>query len=183
MIGHNDLFNAVASLRPGAKFSVRDDDEDIPHLEWDASNVALAPSDSDIAAEVARLASLQVWPGCKPQLQAAQIGLLAGGYAAAIAQPVAFTTAASVTKTFQADPASIQNLSSMLAAFTPAGAAPSGFYWVAADNTQVPFTLADMQGLAKTIGNQGWAAFQNLQARKAAVLAASSSAAIAAVVW
>jgi hypothetical protein len=116
-------------------------------------------------------------------LQAAQIGQLAAGYAAAIAQPVNFTTAAGVTKTFQADQASIQNLSSMLAAFTPAGAVPSGFYWVAADNTKVPFTLVDMQGLAAALGSQGWDAFQRLQQRKAAVLAASSAPSIAAVIW
>jgi hypothetical protein len=118
-----------------------------------------------------------------PALRIAQFGLLAASYAAAIAQPVTFTTTAGASKTFQTDPASIQNLSSMLAAFGPAAAAPSGFYWVAADNTQVPFTLADMQGLAAALGSQGWDAFQRLQQRKAAVLAASSAPSIAAVIW
>lgn len=153
----------------------------------DGAHIPLTDGNADYADYKAWLAAgntpLPSDASSMPALQAAQIGLLAGIYATAIAQPVTFTTAAGVTKTFQADQASIQNLSSMLAAFGPAGAAPTGFYWVAADNTQVPFTLADMQGLAKTIGNQGWAAFQNLQARKAEVLAASSAASIAAIVW
>jgi hypothetical protein len=108
----------------------------------------------------------------------AKIQSLAGNYAAAIAQPVTYAG-----KVYQADAASVDNLSSMLAAFTPAGAAPTGFYWVAADNTQVPFTLADMQGLAAAMGAQGWAAFQRFQTRKAAVMAATSAEAVAAIVW
>lgn len=115
--------------------------------------------------------------------QAAQIAAMATAYGLAIAQPVNFTTAAGVTKSFQADPQSVSNLQSMLAACTPAGKTPTGFYWVSADNTQVPFALADMQGLASAIGAQGWAAFQQLQARKATINAATSVTAVQAVTW
>lgn len=115
--------------------------------------------------------------------QSAQIAKMAASYAAAISQPVSFTSAGGVSKTFQADAQSVANLQSMLAACTPAGKAPTGFYWVAADNTQVPFTLADMQGLAQAIGAQGWAAFQQLQALKATILAATSVSSVQAVSW
>jgi uncharacterized protein with von Willebrand factor type A (vWA) domain len=60
---------------------------------------------------------------------------------------------------------------------------PSGFYWVAADNTQVPFTYADMQGLAQALGTQDVAAFQHWQTQKAAVKAATTVADILSYDW
>lgn len=117
------------------------------------------------------------------QAQSAQIAALTGAYIAAIAQPVTFTSAGGVSKTFQADPVAIGNLQAMLAAFGPSGKVPNGFYWVAVDNTQVPFTLADLQGLAAAMGAQGWAAFQHLQTLKAEVRAASDQAAVTAIIW
>lgn len=123
-------------------------------------------------------------PVVTPSLSDAQtlaLRALAAGYANAIARPVSFKTTGGVTKTFQADAASVANLQAMLAAF--AGGLPSGFYWLAADNTQVPVTLADLQGLGAAIAAQGWAAFQHLQARKAAVAAATTVAAVEAIAW
>ena len=117
------------------------------------------------------------------QAQAAQLAVMAQAYQTAISQNVTFTTAGAVTKAFQADPASLANVQYMLAAYTANGAVPTGFYWLSADDTQVPFTLADLQGVAKAMGDQGWAAFQNLQNRKAAILAASTVAAVQSVVW
>lgn len=116
------------------------------------------------------------------QAQAAQMATLAAAYQTAIAAGVSFTTAAGVTKTFQTDPASIGNMQSMVAAFGAAGV-PNGFYWVASDNAQVPFATADLLGLAKTAGLAGWTAFQHLQAQKAAVLAATTVAAVQAIGW
>lgn len=92
---------------------------------------------------------------------------LDAGYAQAIAQPVTITTHAGVTKAYQADPASRQNVHDMLTAYAPSGALPADFYWVAADNTQVPFVLSDLQELAAALGAQGWSAFQKLQTLKA----------------
>jgi hypothetical protein len=115
------------------------------------------------------------------QAQAAQIALMAAAYQGAIAQNVTFTTAGGVSKAFQADPGSISNVQSMLAAYKTA--VPTGFYWLAADNTQVAFTLADLQGLAKAMGDQGWSAFQRLQVAKASIAAAMTVAAAQAVVW
>ena len=117
------------------------------------------------------------------QAQSAQILLLKQAYQQAIQQPVSFTSKGGITKTYQADPGSISNLQSMLLAFQAAAAVPAGFYWVSADNTQVPFTYADMQGLAQTIGAQGAAEFQHLQNLKAEVLAATTVSAVQAITW
>ncbi len=123
------------------------------------------------------------WLPSLAQAQATQIGTLSASYAAAVAQPVGYTSKGGVSKTFDADPSSVTTLQSALAGYTPAGAVPSGFYWVANDNTQVPFTLADLQGLAQAMLAQGWTAFQKLQTLKAQVAAATTVAAVQAVVW
>lgn len=115
------------------------------------------------------------------QTQALKLGAMYAAYQSAIAQNVPLTTAAGVSKAFQADPQSIANVQAMLAAYKTA--VPTGFYWVSADNTQVPFTLADLQGLARVMGDQGWAAFQQLQQRKASIGAATTVAAVQAVTW
>ena len=117
------------------------------------------------------------------QSQITQIGILAGDYLNAIAQPVSFTTAAGVVKTYQADKVSVQNLIEMTLTFTKAGATPTGFYWVAQDSTQVPFAFADLQNLAAAIGAPGVVAYQHLQTLKADVLAATTVTAVQAVVW
>jgi len=114
---------------------------------------------------------------------ASQLATLTAACAAAVAAPVNFTTAGKVTKTFQADPSSVANLQATLAGLSSAQATPAGFYWVSADNTPVPFTYADLQGLAAAMLAQGWVAFQHLQAQKAAVKAATTTAAVTAVVW
>ena len=116
-------------------------------------------------------------------MQQQQIATLYAAYQQAIQVPVSYTSKGGVTKTYQADAGSVANLQSMLLAFGAAQAVPSGFYWVAADNTQVPFTYADLQGLAQAFGAQGAAAFQHLQTQKAAVNAATTVSAVQAVTW
>lgn len=115
--------------------------------------------------------------------QAAQIATLDAAYAVAIQAPVTFMTAAGVTKTFNADPGSVDNLSRMLLAFQKAQAVPSGFYWLASDNSPVPFTYADMQGLAQAIGVSALTQFQHLQTLKAAVNTATTVADVQKAVW
>lgn len=117
------------------------------------------------------------------QAQSSQVDVLAQAYAAAIAQPVSYTTKAGVAKTYQADPGSVSNLQNTLLGLQAAQATPTGFYWVAADNTQVPFTYADLQALAAAMLAQGWAAFQKLQTLKAQVAAATTVTAVQAVTW
>jgi hypothetical protein len=112
---------------------------------------------------------------------------LAVAYAAATSAPVSFTSAGGVTKTYQADTASIANLQHSITgcqATTPsAPVTPTGFYWVAADNTQVPFAYADLLGLAAAIFAQGAAAFAHFQTKKAEVMAATTVAAVQSITW
>ena len=115
--------------------------------------------------------------------QAGQIALLVSAYDLAKQQAVSYTSAGGITKMYQADKKSVENLEAMLWTFQLEGATQPGFYWVAADNTQVPFTYGDMQGLAFAFGAQGALAFQHLQTKKAAVNAATSLSAIQAITW
>ncbi len=101
--------------------------------------------------------------------QASQIASLYQSYTSAIQTPVSYTSKGGITKTYQADAVSQSTLAKELAVYSITGATPAGYYWVAADNTQVPFTLADLQGLTQATGAQGWAEFQHLQTQKTAV--------------
>lgn len=110
-------------------------------------------------------------------LQAAKndnIAVLEMAYAAAIQTPVAY-----MATTFQADIASQDILAKSLVA----GSVPAGFYWLDAQNTKIPMTFAQLQGLAAAILAQGQAAFDRLQACKAAVRAAKTIAAVQSIVW
>ena len=117
------------------------------------------------------------------QVQAAQSAVLFAAYQNAIQQPVSYTSKGGVSKTYQADPQSVQNLQNSIAGCLASQATPAGFFWVAADNTQVPFAYADLTGLASAIFAQGEAAFVHLQAQKAAVLAATTVSAVQAIGW
>ncbi len=112
-----------------------------------------------------------------------QLGILLTAYGAAIHNDVTFTTAGGITKTFQADKSSQDLLMQAVQGYTITGATPSGFYWISTDNTQVPFTLSDLTNLYTVMLSQGWTAFQHYQTQKAAVKAATTIAAVQAVVW
>lgn len=122
-------------------------------------------------------------PPTLAQAQASQLALLAAAYQNAIQQAVSYASKGGITKTYQADSISQDVLNKELAVYTPAGATPAGYYWVSSDNSPVPFTLADLQGLAAAMGVQGWAAFQHLQTQKAAVNAATTVAQVQVVAW
>lgn len=118
------------------------------------------------------------------QAQASQVALLANAYAAAMQANVSYKSQVGTVNLYQADNGSQITLAKELAVYSlPSAAIPANYYWVAADNTKVPFTLADLQGLMAAMGAQGWAAFDHLQTKKAAVSAASTVADIEAVVW
>lgn len=116
-------------------------------------------------------------------VQLRQCAALDDAYAQAIARTVSFTTAAGNTHAYQADADSVGKLSSCLLGWMGAHAVPSGFYWLAADNTRVTFTYADLQGLAATFINAGHTAFALLQDLKATVRAATTLDAARAVSW
>jgi hypothetical protein len=115
--------------------------------------------------------------------QAAQMATIMSAYQAAISDPVSFTTSGGMTKAFQADPDSQTILMAATQGYTLAGAVPSGFYWVSADNAEVPFTLADLSGLYAATLAQGWSAFQKKQTLKAQIAAATTVATVQAITW
>lgn len=115
--------------------------------------------------------------------QAEKIVSLSQSYQSAILALISYTTVGGVTEIFQADTISINNLNNMMQAYGHVGSTPAGFYWVAENNTRVSFSLADLQGLATSMGDRGWAAFQNLQNKKSAVLSAPTVADVQAVAW
>lgn len=113
----------------------------------------------------------------------AQISTLRLAYESAIIQDVTYTSTSGQTKTFQADKGSVDYLQNSLAGCQLAQATPPGFFWVSSDNTQVPFTISDLQGLAAAIFNQGLEAFAHLQTLKSKVLSAKTLSAVQAIAW
>jgi hypothetical protein len=113
-------------------------------------------------------------------LQATQVALVTKAYNTEISSDITFTTSAGITKDFQADTLAISNIQSVL--LGAGGILPFGFYWVAADNTHITFTIADLQGLANAIFLRANTAFQHLQTLKAEI-AVSSLEGLAAIIW
>lgn len=118
------------------------------------------------------------------EAKVAKHAVLREGYEAAIEADVTYTSMAGVTQVYQADQAfSVANLSQMILAFQASQAVPDGFYWVARDNTKVPFTYGDLLGLAQAIGASGFAAYAHWQDCKALVDAAETVEEVEAVAW
>ncbi|MDN7763808.1 DUF4376 domain-containing protein [Burkholderia cepacia] len=117
------------------------------------------------------------------QAQDAQLTIVAASYTDAIMQPVSFKTTGGITDTFQADPGSQTVLMQTTQGYSIAGGVPDGFFWVAADNTHVPFTLADLEGLYQAMLARGWAAFLHKQALKDQINAATTIEAVQAITW
>ena len=115
--------------------------------------------------------------------QSNQRELIESAYAAAVTANISFTTGGGVTKIYQADTDSQSSLKDALIGFTPSGATPSGFYWRSLDNTNVPFTLADLQGLAQAMIGQGWAAFQKRINLLAQIAAATTTSQVESITW
>lgn len=117
-------------------------------------------------------------------LKSAKHAQLRERYGAAVEADVVYTSLDGTTQIYQADQAfSVANLSQMILANQAVQSVPGGFYWVAKDNTKVPFLYADLLGLAKVIGDSGFAAYVRWQELKAQVDAAATPEEIEAVVW
>lgn len=86
-------------------------------------------------------------------------------------------------QTFQADAGSQDVLLKAVIGYGAAGAVPLGFYWKAADNMLVPFTLDDVRGLYAAMLARGLAAFQKRTALKQAIASSSTPAACQAITW
>lgn len=117
------------------------------------------------------------------RVQVDKISSLSSAYAVAIQAAVTFTTAAGVTQTYQADPQSVSNAVSSMLGCQASASTPPGFFWVAADNSQVLFTYADLQGLAAAMFQQGHTLFARLQALKGQVRAATDPGVVEAIAW
>lgn len=118
------------------------------------------------------------------EVKAAKHSELREKYGEAIEADVIYTTQEGLTQIYQADQAfSVANLSQMIIAFQASQSVPSGFYWVAKDNTQVPFSYADLLGLAEAIGASGFAAYAHWQDLKAQVEAAPSTEEVGVIEW
>lgn len=116
-------------------------------------------------------------------VQTRQAALLDAAYFQAIAQDVSFTTAGDDTRMYQSDPVSVSNASACMLGCQAAQAVPEGFYWVAADNTRVVFTYADLQAFAAALFAHGHGAFMTLQDLKASVRAAATVDAVKLIGW
>ena len=165
----SDLRGIINSIRPAAEFVLRG-----TTIEW-LDGVQSEPSAQDIIdatpsfdlsdAKVARIAVMQA---------AHDVDKCAN---------ISFTTAGAVTADFQANATAIQAIKDAIAGFGDTGVVPVGFYFVAADNTHVTFTYADLKGLGRAIADRAWTAFDNLQTKKIAINAAADVAAVNAINW
>jgi hypothetical protein len=117
------------------------------------------------------------------EAQLAQILEIYNVYNEVIQNSVQYTTEGGVAQTFQADTRSQNILVQATQGYTLSGSVPQGFYWVAEDNTLVPFTLNDLKNLYQLTLLQGWDCFQKLQQYKAAIYTATTVADVQAVVW
>lgn len=123
------------------------------------------------------------WAQSLVEAQKTQQILLQNSYQATITGSITFTTSGGVTQVFQADEDSRRNISDQLSAYQVLGHAPDGFYWLAADNTPVPFTLTDLENVWAQANVQGFQAFAHLQTKKSAVRAATTVLAVQAITW
>jgi hypothetical protein len=118
------------------------------------------------------------------QVKSEQCAVIDAAYFDAIQASIAFTTAGGVSQTFQADTEESQAvLLKSVVGYGMAGATPAGFFWKALDNTQVPFTFGDLQGLYAAMLSRGQVAFDHRTTLKAAINAATTEAQVIGEVW
>lgn len=133
---------------------------------------------------IANQTALTTWnTATLPSTQTSQIATTIAAYLVANTTIVSYTSKGGVTKTFQADKDAVNNIQGCLAGFSSTSITPTGFYWVASDNTQVIFTFADLQLLAEVMILQSWTNFQKLQTLKSTITSATTVTAVQAVVW
>jgi len=173
-----DMFKAIMYLFPTATasdFQVLCGISGVQTItKWNTTKLGAQPTQTQLEA---------AWPAAQLRaLQAAQNALNYASYLAAIQGPVSYTSKGGITTQYQADPDSRSNLESTILGFQLAHATPSGFYWVALDNTQVPFEYTDLLGLAQAMALPGAAAFAKRRSLKAQVAAAGLST-VTSIIW
>lgn len=110
--------------------------------------------------------------------QAAQSAVIDAAYAAAITADITYSGHA-----FQADAGSQDVLLKAVIGYGATGAVPENFFWKAADNTRVPFTLADLQGLYAAMLARGWSDFQTRTTLKQQISTAATPEDVQAIHW
>ncbi len=174
-----NLVDIILAFYPTAvvmrDFSVTDAGQGQFISYWNTSALGLQPS-------TVYLESL--WPQVQISLaKASQSALADAAYQATITSSISYTTVAGVTSTYQADAIAVANLQASLAGCAKAQATPTGFFWVALDNSQAAFAYADLQGLAAAIFERGAGAFAHLQTVKGLIRAATTLDAITAIIF
>ena len=96
---------------------------------------------------------------------------------------ISYPSEGGITTDYQSDPNSANILQGVLLGFSFTQTVPTGFYWIAKDNTQVPFTYQDLQQLYTAIQTLHWEGLQRLQQFKTAVNDAITLEAAQAIVW
>lgn len=110
------------------------------------------------------------------QAQAVQSAQIVASYTSAMESPIAY-----LGTTFQADPISLATLNDAIAA--SGGMVPSGFAWFDINNTPVPMTFAQMQGLANIIFLRAQPLFVRKKTLQSQISSATSVSAVQAIVW
>jgi len=110
------------------------------------------------------------------QAQTKQKSIIKTAYQTAITAPIAY-----MGTSFQADNTSQDILIKVLIGMQVAGATPSGFAWLDANNVPVPMTLTELQGLYGAILARGQIEFAKRLVAKNAIDVATTIAAIEAV--
>ena len=86
--------------------------------------------------------------------------------------------------TFSADETSQQRLVKLSVSLAGGGAIPAGLYWPDVNGVHVSMNKAQFQGLADAMFNTvGWAAFNHLQTKLAAVRTATTVSEVEAITW
>lgn len=114
--------------------------------------------------------------------QTAQLALMDSSYLSAMQQPVAY-----MGTTFQADKASqsLMNdaITALQAIVATGGTVPANFAWYDINNSAVPMTLLQLQGLFATGSANVNSLFVHKMTQKAAIRAATTVSAVQAIVF
>ena len=111
----------------------------------------------------------------------AKCGLIDQCYFDALYADIGYASSDGVAQTFQADQASLVVM--MQTIIGSGGKLIDGFVWGAKDNSQVPFTFADLQGLANAIYVRGNGLYFHQQTKKAEIRACLSVEDVNLVSW
>jgi hypothetical protein len=170
----NDMIAAIASLFPTAQytvdFTIKVANNVATLLTWNNA-LGTQPTDAVMASALAAI-QLNSYKGI-------QSATIESSYQnAALNTPIAY-----MGTTFWTDADSQFKLLAAAWGFDKLGAVPAGFAWWDSTGAAVPMTLAQLDGLALATLNAGNATFIKRKTYLATIAAATTVAAVQAVVW